>query len=121
MDDRIRVAGGSRRISVTSQRNVEFMVNRRGRVRAKPATLLSGILVIIALASGLVFGQGFSAAISGVVRDATGPVVPGVSVTVRHIESGLTRTAVTSESGGYNIQGLPVGPYELTTDLPGFK
>jgi len=68
-----------------------------------------------------VFGQGFSAAISGVVRDLTGLVVPGVSVTVRHVESGLTRTAVTSENGGYNIQALPVGPYELTTDLPGFK
>jgi len=64
---------------------------------------------------------GFSAAISGFVRDVTGLVVPVVSVTVRHVESGLTRTSLTSENGGYNIQGLPVGPYELTTDLQGFK
>src|SRR5438876_1518722 len=72
-------------------------------------------------APGLVFGQGFSAAISGFVRDTTGAVIPGVTVTVKHIESGLTRTAVTSENGGYTIPLLPVGPYELTTDLPGFK
>src|SRR5438105_15112411 len=107
------------RSSVTFQTNAEFMA--RGRGRTKPATLLSGILVMIVLASGLVFGQGFSAAISGVVRDVTGQVVPGVSITVRHIESGLTRTAVTSETGGYNIQALPVDPYQLTPGLPGLK
>jgi len=48
-------------------------------------------------------------------------VVPGVTITVKHIESGLTRAAVSGETGGYNIQLLPVGPYELATDLPGFK
>jgi hypothetical protein len=47
--------------------------------------------------------------------------VPGVTVTARHIESGLTRTAVTNENGGYTVQLLPVGAYEITTDLPGFK
>jgi len=55
------------------------------------------------------------------VRDATGAVIPGVTVTARHIESGLTRTAVSSETGGYNLQLLPVGAYEITTELPGFK
>src|SRR5205823_2131665 len=37
------------------------------------------------------------------------------------IESGLTRTAVTNEAGGYNVPALPVGPYEITSDLVGFK
>jgi len=77
--------------------------------------------MLIVLSSGVVFGQGFSAAISGFVRDTTGAVVPGVTITVKHIESGLTRATVTSETGGYAIQLLPVGPYELATDLPGFK
>src|SRR6267142_943599 len=76
---------------------------------------------LIALGSCLVFGQGSTGAISGVVRDATGAVLPGVTVTARHIESGLTRTAVSSETGGYNLQLLPVGAYEITTELPGFK
>ena len=58
------------------------MVNWRERGFTRLATTLMGILVI-ALAGGLAFGQNFSAAISGSVRDTTGAVVPGVSVTAR--------------------------------------
>ena len=83
--------------------------------------MVKRILLVIALGSGLVFGQGFSAAISGVVRDTSGAVVPGVNITVKHVESGLTRTTITNETGGYNVPALPVGPYEVSTDLPGFK
>src|SRR3989454_12652903 len=81
----------------------------------------AAIIALIALGSCLALGQGSTAAISGVVRDATGAVIPGVTVTARHIESGLTRTAVSSETGGYNLQLLPVGAYEINTELPGFK
>ena len=42
-------------------------------------------------------------------------------VTAKHTESGLTRAAVTNETGGYTIQLLPVGAYEITTELAGFK
>ena len=87
------------------------MVNRKEKGLNRRATSLIGILVVIVLASGPVFGQGFSAAMSGVVRDTTEAVVPGVSVTAKHTESGLTRTAVSNETGGYNVQLLPVGPY----------
>jgi hypothetical protein len=75
----------------------------------------------MALTSGFVFGQGFSAAISGGVRDATGAVLPGVSVTARHTESGLTRAVNTNESGDYRMPALPVGAYEVTAELSGFK
>ena len=75
----------------------------------------------IVLGSGLVFGQGFSAAISGVVRDATGAVVPEAAITVRNVETGLTRTAQSGANGGYTVSALPVGPYELTVEKAGFK
>src|SRR6266853_6973946 len=81
----------------------------------------TGIIGLIALGSCLVFAQGSTATISGVVRDATGAVLPGAIVTARHIESGLTRTGGTNESGDYKMPSLPVGPYELTVDLPGFR
>src|SRR5205809_363232 len=80
-----------------------------------------GIIGWIVLGSCLVFGQGATATISGVVRDATGALVPGVGVTAKQTDTGLTRTAVSDEYGGYKIQTLPVGPYELTAELPGFK
>src|SRR5438034_1535329 len=96
------------------------MVNWRERGFTKPATLI-GIFGVIALASGLVSGQSFSATISGVVRDATGAVLPGVSVTAKRTESGLTRTVNTSETGDYRMPSLPVGAYEMTAELSGFK
>src|SRR2546422_7352600 len=92
----------------------------RTRTGLNAPVKLGAVFVVIVLGSCLVFGQG-SAAISGVVRDTTGALVPGVSVTAKQTETGLTRTAVSDEYGGYNMQLLPVGPYELTAELPGFR
>src|SRR3989449_3218274 len=83
--------------------------------------LVIAIVVLIGLENFFGFAQGATASISGVVRDASGAVIPGVMVTAKHTESGLTRTAISNESGGYSIQLLPVGGYEITTELPGFK
>src|SRR3989454_2550237 len=81
----------------------------------------TAIVGLIALGTCLVFAQGSTGTISGVVRDASGAVIPGVMVTAKHTESGLMRAAVTNETGGYSIQLLPVGAYEITTELAGFK
>src|SRR5881409_3041061 len=98
------------------------MVRRMGvslRVFGRFAT---AIVVLIALGTTcLSFAQTSTAAILGVVKDASGALVPGVSITVKHTESGLTRTAISSERGGYNLPLLPVGAYEITTTMPGFK
>ena len=98
-----------------------FMVKRTRRNLRKSATLLIVVIAGLALASGLVFGQEFSATMSGVVHDASGGLVPGVSVTAKHTESGLTRTAITNETGSYRLPSLPVGAYEVTAELSGFK
>jgi len=84
------------------------MVNRSGRSLTRSATLLIGVLGWFALGSGLVFGQEFSATMSGAVHDAGGGLVPGVSVTGKHTESGLTRTVITNETGSYRVPALPV-------------
>src|SRR5437870_8650330 len=79
--------------------------------------------VLIALPTCLVFAQTSSATatILGVVKDSSGALIPGVSINVKHTETGQTRTAISSESGDYNVRLLPVGAYELTTVMPGFK
>src|SRR5206468_773489 len=79
------------------------------------------IVVMIALGRCLVFSQTSTATIVGVVQDTSGALIPGVSITVKHTDTGLTRTAISSENGDYNVPLLPVGAYELTTDMPGFK
>src|SRR5216117_723852 len=96
-------------------------VNCRKRGLTRLTTTLIGIVGVITLAGGLVFGQNFSATISGFVRDSTGAVIPGTAVTAKHTETGLTRTVQTSEEGSYTMPSLPVGSYELTAEKPGFK
>ena len=63
---------------------------------------VTALVATIALGTSLVFAQTSMATILGTVRDTSGALVPGVSITVKHIESGLTRTVVSSERGGYN-------------------
>ncbi len=97
------------------------MVRRRGRGLYALAALVALMIGLIGVGSGPVFGQSFSAAILGVVRDTTGAVLPGVMVTAKHTESGLTRTVNTNENGDYRMPSLPVGAYEVTAELSGFK
>src|SRR5213593_1792659 len=96
------------------------MVCRRG----KQLFVLAAFASIIALSGSVnppVFAQNFSAAISGIVRDTSGAVIPGVTVTAKHTESGLTRTVTTNENGNYRMPSLPVGAYEVMAEIPGFK
>jgi len=97
------------------------MVRRRRKSFYALAALMAGMIGLIVSGSGPVFGQNFSAAMSGSVRDATGAVLPGVSITAKHIETGLTRTVSTDETGDYRMPALPVGEYEVTGELSGFK
>ena len=85
------------------------------------ARLATTVVLLLAFGTSLIFGQGGTATISGVVRDTSGALVPGVTITVKHIDSGLIRTVMTGETGNYSAPSLPVGPYEITTTMPGFK
>jgi hypothetical protein len=58
--------------------------------------------------------------ISGIVSDAQGGVLPGVTVTGRNIETGITRTVVTESDGRYRLAALPPGRYEMRAELQGF-
>ena len=81
---------------------------------------LSRVLVVLSLGCVQVWAQS-TAQISGNVSDGTGAVLPGVEVTVTQADTGLTRNAVTNETGGYALPNLPIGPYRLEAALPGFR
>jgi len=97
------------------------MVRRTGSSVRVFGRFVIAIVALITFGTGLVFAQTSTATILGIVRDATGALVPGVSIAVKHIDTGLTREVLSSESGSYNVPLLPVGQYELTTNMPGFK
>src|SRR5438094_9810546 len=97
------------------------MVNCRKRDFTRLTTTLIGIVGVITLAGGLVFGQNFSAAISGFAHDTTGAVIPGTTVTAKHVETGLTRTGQSNEDGGYTMPQLAVGACEVTAENVEYK
>jgi hypothetical protein len=80
------------------------------------------------LAIGLVFSpalpltaQTGTGRISGVVKDASGAVVPGVTVSAIHEETGVQQHTVTTDAGLFVFPSLPVGPYGIKAELSGFR
>src|SRR5262249_39610517 len=67
-----------------------------------------------------VFAQA-TAQIAGTVRDQSGAGLPGVEVMATQTDTGITRNAVTNETGSYVLSNLPIGPYRLEAALPGFR
>src|SRR6188508_3731058 len=59
--------------------------------------------------------------ITGVVTDATGGILPGVTVTAKAVGTGATRELTTDSAGQYVFANLPPGPYEITANLAGFN
>ena len=62
-----------------------------------------------------------AATVSGTVHDASNAVLPGVTVSARSGETGLSRSTVTGPEGRFVIAQLPPGTYEIRAELAGFK
>lgn len=83
-------------------------------------TLIIGACVLVCCGTS-VAAQGTSARLVGTVRESSGAVVPGVTVTATNLDTGLVRTSFTNEQGDYVLPTLPIGRYEVAGELSGFK
>ena len=61
-----------------------------------------------------------TATILGVVKDASDAILPGVSITVKNADTGISRSVVTDSGGRYRISDLQIGNYEVQANLSGF-
>jgi len=82
---------------------------------------LLAIAVSCVVLAGPASAQVTTATLYGTVRDSSGSVLPGATVTVTHEGMGATRTIVTTDSGEFALAALPVGSYTLKIELQGFK
>jgi hypothetical protein len=80
-----------------------------------------GLLCAVLLISTSVFAQDFRGGVSGTVKDASGAVLPGVTVTVTNVETNVASTAITDAKGFYQIRYLNSGTYNVEAKLEGFK
>jgi len=83
-------------------------------------TLLSVCLIGLALAPS-VLAQTIVGQIAGLVTDASGGVLPGVTITVTNDGTGLVRSVVSDERGAWVVTNLPVGRYGVTAEITGFR
>ncbi|MBP1599111.1 MAG: hypothetical protein H6Q05_4488 [Acidobacteria bacterium] len=67
------------------------------------------------------FAQSARGTITGLVRDATGAVVPGVDLTITEKATGVITRTVSTEAGAYRAPYIPPGNYHITASLAGFK
>jgi len=82
----------------------------------------AGIVVImLCLGTSTLVAQTSAGAISGVVNDESGAVVPSAQVGVTDVDTGITRSVSTDASGRYRVPSLIPGHYEVQVQLTGFE
>src|SRR5262245_57066640 len=77
--------------------------------------------MVLSFTAGTVYAHSPAATISGIVRDQTGAVLPGVSIQVINRETGNVRTTISDDSGRYRVPALEAGTYAVEGALPGFR
>ena len=92
-------------------------VKRSGALTGLIAAAATLLLTVAVTATA----QQNTGTILGVVKDSSGAVVPGASITILNEEMGLSRTVTTAEDGAFRAPALPVGRYTLRVELAGFR
>lgn len=83
--------------------------------------LALGTFLVLLTSSIVVFGQQGTSTVRGTVKDPQGNVVSGASVTLTNIGNTNTRTATTTDNGGFAFEQVPVGDYKIEIEAQGFK
>src|SRR3989442_499494 len=78
-------------------------------------------LVCSMLAANILFAQTGSGTVGGIVQDSSKALIPGVTITLTNIATGVSRTQLSNEAGAYNFASVQLGTYKLTAELAGFK
>lgn len=92
---------------------------RQSLKRLIPFTAL--LLVLFPFGLGKALGQAVGASLNGQVTDSTGAAVPGATITLTNLDTGLALPAKSSPNGAYRIAPVPPGSYELDVQAGGFK
>ena len=85
--------------------------------------IISSMIVLcsIWLAATPAVAQQTTGSITGRILDDQGAAVPGATVTGKNLATGFTRTDVSDGEGIFRLTALPVGNYDLTTELAGVQ
>ena len=94
------------------------MSTRRSSVSLVSLAILAFVILILSIE---VRGQAVTGSLIGTVTDASGSVVPSANVTITEVNTNLSRSAVTNESGNYVFGNLDRGTYRVEVQRQSFK
>jgi hypothetical protein len=112
---------------IRSKFNVGTLRDLRGKQNeSDDMTNVHRLVLILAVAASLPPSQAVAqgettSAIVGQVRDTTNAVVPGATVAIANLETGLRRSAKTDDAGRFNFPQLKPGIYSVRAEAPGFE
>jgi Carboxypeptidase regulatory-like domain/TonB-dependent Receptor Plug Domain len=93
---------------------------RHCRVAFACRLALAALVAILASTSSA-FAQFDTASVLGTVRDSTGAVVPGATVTLKNVSTGIVSNTVSDDKGDYQFQNVRIGSYTVRAELQGFS
>jgi TonB family protein len=106
------------------ERRIAAMLNHRldrSRLSVRSVAAAAALLLAVTLsAASLRAVQGAPAGLTGTVYDATGAVLPGVTLTLQDAQQGSAK-ATTDAAGKFSFPGIGSGQYVLAATLPGFR
>ena len=83
---------------------------------------LTALCLVLGSGMNLLLAQSTNSGdIRGVVTDATGAVIPGVTVTVLNVQTGVSKDFPTNQDGLYDTSSIVPGDYKLTFRTNGFE
>jgi outer membrane receptor protein involved in Fe transport len=92
----------------------------RNHLRFNFLTMMIASVFALAIAAPAFGQQAATATIEGVVIDPQNAIIPGAKVTVKNVDTGLTREITTDDNGLYRIAALPPGTYQISASGKGF-
>ncbi len=82
-------------------------------------TVIVSVCVLLCL--GAAYAQSDRGTITGTVTDPAGAMIPNVPIEAKNLDTGAVYQAASSATGNFTIAQLPVGTYQLTASVTGFK
>ena len=89
------------------------------RIKGVSSGLFIFCCLVLLILPTLSIAQTVTGTLLGQVTTSSGEALPGVTVTVRSLETGQERVTVSNESGNYTVPFLPIGRYRVTANLEG--
>src|SRR5207244_4123114 len=82
---------------------------------------MSALCALILVSCVSIYAQAVSATVVGTVTDASGAAVPDSKITINEVNTGISRTGQTNDSGNYTFSNLRPGTYAVMAERSGFK